>query len=108
MDHKYEMWRTPTSFCKNRERYFQMRFTFTFAIHICMSNSTEHDAQKSEARVNPKKVNHLLKIDNLKPYEKNKELQALLQSVRIFTQDIQDAEVGHPCDEWGGNYLMER
>ena len=41
------------------------------------------------ARPQPEKVNHLLYMDDLKLYGKNKnELESLVQTVRIFTQDI--------------------
>ena len=73
-------------------RYFSGRFFIPFS--VCFSiDSIRFDFEKGESSISvsesKEKINHLLFIDDLKLYRRNeKELDSLVQTVRVFSKDI--------------------
>ena len=64
------------------------RFCFVIALipSISVLTTTKHGYEFAK---NGEKINHLLYIDDLKLYAKNeKELDSLVQTVRVFSKDI--------------------
>ena len=74
---------------KDPKMYFQMRWAITLIIHNCQIHILRKCPAGYKLSRSQEKINHLMYLDDIKLFAKNeKELETLIHTVRIYSQDI--------------------
>ena len=87
-----DMWEKCSWQSKYQERYFSRKLALAFTLYNIIHPS-HYDPEQDEAWIsistNGQRINHLLYMDDLKWYSSTeKELNSLVETVRVFSKDM--------------------